>query len=155
MDIYFLDASALIKQYVQEPGSAWVRAVCDPAAGNLLFVAGITRAEVVAAISRRAKGGRPLPQPAPVLCQTILADMAKSFQTVDVTPAVSQRATSVAPAHALRGYDAVQLAAALEANGMIVTGLGPSVLRVVSADAELNAAAAAEGLAVEDPNAHP
>jgi hypothetical protein len=49
----------------------------------------------------------------------------------------------------LRGYDAVQLAAALE-----VHSHAPS-LTLLSADAGLNAAGAAEGLAVDDPNNHP
>jgi len=43
----------------------------------------------------------------------------------------------------------VQLAAALD-----IYQLDPS-LTLVSADADLNAAATAEGLAVEDPNTHP
>jgi hypothetical protein len=53
----------------------------------------------------------------------------------------------------LRGYDAVQWAAAIEANARC-TALG-TTLTFVSADVTLNAAALAEGLAVEDPNAHP
>ena len=47
------------------------------------------------------------------------------------------------------GYDAVQLAAALEVHSQI-----PS-LTLLSADANLNAAGAAEGLLVDDPNRHP
>ena len=62
-------------------------------------------------------------------------------------------AVSLAEEHALRGYDAVHLAAAMlvakecEALGFPLT--------LVSADLELNEAATAEGLAVEDPNRHP
>lgn len=56
--------------------------------------------------------------------------------------------------HALRGYDAVQLASALE---MVTlrSALGLAGLTFVSADGDLNAAAMAEGLNVDDPNAHP
>ncbi|MGO9469479.1 MAG: hypothetical protein ACLQIB_44780 [Isosphaeraceae bacterium] len=49
----------------------------------------------------------------------------------------------------MRGYDAVQLAAALQVHSQI-----PS-LTLLSADADLNAAAVAEGLSVDDPNNHP
>ena len=50
----------------------------------------------------------------------------------------------------LRAYDAVQLAAASEVNLFyIAEGCGPVTL--VSADRELNAAATAEGLLVDDP----
>jgi len=52
----------------------------------------------------------------------------------------------------LRGYDCVQLAGALSIQReRFAAQLDPVVL--VSADAELNAAARAEGLRVEDPNA--
>jgi predicted ATP-dependent endonuclease of OLD family len=52
----------------------------------------------------------------------------------------------------------VQLAAALEVNDLIMsTGMravGVSALTLVSADNELNLAAAAEGLIVENPQTH-
>jgi hypothetical protein len=60
-----------------------------------------------------------------------------------------QRAALLADTHVLRAYDAIQLAAALE-----VRSQDPS-LTLVSADVDLNAAATAEGLPVEDPNTHP
>jgi uncharacterized protein len=54
----------------------------------------------------------------------------------------------------LRGYDAVQLAAALTTNDeRISRGLLPLIF--VSADTELNDAAQAEGLAIENPNNYP
>jgi uncharacterized protein len=56
--------------------------------------------------------------------------------------------------HNLRAYDAVQLAAVLEVNDDRVA-VGLSSVTLISADTALNAAAAAEGLAVDDPNAHP
>jgi hypothetical protein len=53
----------------------------------------------------------------------------------------------------LRGYDAIQLAAALAVNDVgVAVGLPP--LTFVSADAELNAVATVHGLLVEDPNNH-
>ena len=56
----------------------------------------------------------------------------------------------LANAHALRAYDAVQLAAVLELNSRYqASGLGGITL--VSADRDLNTAATAEGMAVEDP----
>ena len=55
--------------------------------------------------------------------------------------------------HGLRAYDAVQLATAIELHKQWLDA-GVSVV-LVSADQELNAAATAEGLAVEDPLLHP
>jgi hypothetical protein len=60
----------------------------------------------------------------------------------------------LAERHPLRGYDAVQLAAALAVHRPRAAALLPA-LTFVCADARLNAAATAEGLTVEDPNDHP
>jgi uncharacterized protein len=55
--------------------------------------------------------------------------------------------------HRLRAYDAVQLAVALEVNR--IHQMAGSPVTLVSADRDLNAAATAEGLTVDDPNSHP
>jgi len=67
---------------------------------------------------------------------------------------LTSRAASIVQAHGLRAYDAVQLAAALEINADRIA-VGLSAVTLISADVGLNAAAVAEGLAVDDPNAHP
>jgi hypothetical protein len=60
----------------------------------------------------------------------------------------------LAESHALRAYDAVQLAVVNELHAQRTAhGLAPVVL--VSADQELNSAAAALGLLGDDPNLHP
>jgi hypothetical protein len=60
----------------------------------------------------------------------------------------------LAETHGLRGYDAVQLAAACQINALLImSGLPP--LTFVASDHALNAAATAEGLTVDDPNTHP
>ena len=56
--------------------------------------------------------------------------------------------------YALRGYDAVQLAAALALNNYWLSLRMPG-LTLLSADGALNTAAVAEGLAIDDPNTHP
>jgi hypothetical protein len=61
------------------------------------------------------------------------------------------RAVTSAETHALRGYDAVQLAAAVEVHARGVN-LGLPVLTLVFADGDLNEAETTEGFTVEDPN---
>lgn len=63
-------------------------------------------------------------------------------------------AMKLARSHALRGYDAVQLASAIEVHQVRVAA-GASPVTIISADDPLNAAALAEGLLVENPNNHP
>jgi predicted nucleic acid-binding protein len=71
-----------------------------------------------------------------------------------VTPALLDDAVRLGNAHALRAYDAVQLAVALEVNRSHQAGSsGPVTL--LSGDHRLNNAATAEGLPVDDPNLHP
>ena len=153
MAVYFCDSSAIIKCYVQERGSAWMVALLDVTAGHHLYVARITGVEVIAAICRRARRGDiAAPDMAAALAQ-FRQDFAGLYYSIEIAPALVARAMTLAETHALRGYDAVQLAAAVEVNARGIT-LGLPVLTLVSADGELNVAATAEGLTVEDPNIH-
>ena len=61
---------------------------------------------------------------------------------------------TVAEIHALRGYDAVQLAAALHTQGRRQARQLPA-LSLIAADKDLLTAGIAEGLATDDPNTHP
>jgi predicted nucleic acid-binding protein len=146
---YFLDSSAVMKRYVQETGTVWVRALTASGTGNFFYQARITDVEVTAALARR-RG-----QPGLSVVQAVAAlrqfrrDFGQDYRVVEITIALLQRAAQLADTHALRGYDAVQLAVALDVHAR------DQALVLVSADAELNAAATAEGLRVEDPNTHP
>ena len=149
MAVYYLDTSTIAKRYVQEIGTAWVQALCAPTAGHALFVARITLAEMVAAVTRRERGGFLSAQAAATALADFQYDFAHQYFIVEVSAALVAQAAALARTHALRGYDAVQLAAALE-----VQAQAPA-LTLLSADAGLNAAAVAEGLLVDDPNSHP
>jgi predicted nucleic acid-binding protein len=146
---YFLDTSTVVKRYVQEIGTTWVQALTAPTARQSLFVVRITLAETIAAITRREHGGSITPQNAATAVADFQLDFAGQYRIVEVTPALVAQAAALARSHVMRGYDAIQLAAALE-----IHTTDPS-LTLLSADAELNAAALAEGLTVDDPNVHP
>ena len=80
--------------------------------------------------------------------------LADRYRILEVSPALLTAAMQLANTHALRAYDAVQLAAALELDAKWrAAGMGGITL--VSADQDLNTAATAEGLTVDDPNTHP
>lgn len=138
-----------MKRYVQETGTVWVRALTASGTGNFFYLARITDVEVTAALARR-RG-----QPGLSVVQAVAAlrqfrrDFGQDYRVVEITIALLQRAAQLADTHALRGYDAVQMAVALDVHAR------DQALVLVSADAELNAAATAEGLRVEDPNTHP
>ena len=149
MAVFFLDTSTVLKRYVQETGTAWVQALAAPTVRHSLFVVRITLAETVAAITRRERGGSITPQDAATAVADFQLDFARQYRVVEVSAGLVAQAATLARRHALRGYDAVQLAAALE-----IHATDPS-LTLLSADAELNTAATTEGLSVEDPNSHP
>jgi predicted nucleic acid-binding protein len=153
MATYFFDSSALAKRYVTETGTAWVQALTDTAAGHGIYVARITLVELVSAITRRRRNGDLTPNAASIALTDVLADFAADYQVIEIAAALIARAAALAERHALRGYDAVQLAAALEVNSAYVAAGQPPVI-LISADLELNAASTAEGLSVDDPNTH-
>lgn len=159
MAVYFFDSSALVKRYVLETGTNWVQLITDPTAFNSIFIAQVTGVEIITAITRRVRM-RDTSQPdAALAIADFRNDFANQYSPIEVTDQVISRAMSLAEAHPLRAYDAIQLATALEVNDQSValgmTGLGVPALTLVSADADLNSAAIREGLVVEDPNAHP
>ena len=106
----YLDASALVKRYVRERGSDDVNALMTAAVA--VATALVSRAEVAAALARAVRGrvlDEDAGQRARRKFQRDWADLAR----VPVTEALAARADSLAWSHGLRGYDAVQLAAAL------------------------------------------
>jgi uncharacterized protein len=146
---YFLDTSTVVKRYVQENGTPWVQALADPSVGHFLYVARITDVEMTAAIARRRRLGSLSPAESGRVLSAFQQNLAQHYRIVEITIPMLQKASQLADRHVLRAYDAAQLAATLE-----IHRLDPS-LTLVSADLELNAAAMAEGLSVDDPNSHP
>jgi predicted nucleic acid-binding protein len=150
---YFLDSSALVKRYVQETGTAWVVAITDPRAGHPIYLARLTAVEVVAAMARRKRDGSLPKVDAVAVASDFRYDLRNQYRLVDITPTLVDHAMRVAEAHILRGYNAVQLAAALSVQSER-RRLGLPSLIFVSADRGLNRAASTEGLVVDDANAH-
>jgi uncharacterized protein len=148
---YFLDASALVKRYVTETGSVWVTGLLVPASRNRLYIARITGAEVAAALTRKERGGHLSTTATDAAIASFRHDYANRLRPVEITAALIVDAMRAARAHGLRGYDAVQLAAALYANRRRVTrNLAPLIF--VTADVRLLAAGQAEGLTTDNPN---
>jgi predicted nucleic acid-binding protein len=151
--VYFFDSSALVKRYAQETGSEWILALTEPAAGHSLYIARITAVGVVSALTRRQRGSSVSAIDAATAMADFRHDLSHQYRVIEITPTVITRAMQLAETHGLRGYDAVQLAAALIVQKKRET-LGLSALELVSADGDLNHAAATEDLTVDNPNSH-
>jgi hypothetical protein len=151
---FIFDASAIVKRYLKETGSSWVQRLADPAAAHELFLTRLGRVEVVAAVARRGRGNAiPVSTTAALIAQ-FRHDAAHQYNILEVPSALLTDAERLAERHGLRAYDAVQLAVTIELHRTRITaGLPP--LTFISADQELNTAATAAGLAVDDPTTHP
>lgn len=145
-----MDSSAVVRRYFDEAGSDWVRAVTDPDSGQVIYVATPTIVEVIGAISRAEKRQRRLSSvDADLLIRDFRYDWEHQYRVVRLTPEVIAQAVTVGRGHALRGYDAIQLASALA----LQLELGSEItLQFASGDKELNEAADREGLTVIDLN---
>jgi len=151
MTIYYLDSSAVVKRYVAESGSEAIRAICADAE-NALFLSELTLVEVSSAFARRAKGGGISDAERQSYLDLFIGDCARDYALIPADRRAIDRAVNLAQAHALRGYDALQLGCALVASELL-TASGVDPVQFVSADDDLLAAAAAEGLDVAVPNA--
>ncbi len=118
---------------------------------NEVLVAAITGVEIVAAITRRARGGSINVTDATTACNQFKHDFASEYQVVEIAENIINSAIALAQSRALRGYDAVQLAAGYAVNDLCIANNLPPII-FVSADNELNTAATNEGLTVENPN---
>jgi predicted nucleic acid-binding protein len=156
---YFLDSSAFVKLYANEPGSMRVRdmvrsAIAQPPSAQILM-SELTLPEAASALTLSAQ--------APDAARRGLSRLALrgalealrrdfevkwQFTMIDVSQ-VTVRAAALAHTHRLKGADAVHLASALDARSALPA---ESEFYFVGCDHRLNAAASAEGLAVIDPS---
>ena len=107
--ILYLDASALVKRYVAEPGSEAVASAIGDA--SYIGTANISQTEVTAALAKAVRMRVLTPEAASNSRKMFLNEWPALIR-IQITDLVIARASEFAWDHGLRGYDAVQLAAA-------------------------------------------
>jgi predicted nucleic acid-binding protein len=150
MAVYYLDTSALVKRYVCESGTNWLRKLIDPALDHDLYTVRITGPEMVAAFYRKVREKAISPALAARLSTRFRIDWQQRYLIIEVNAAIADHAMDLAAQYGLRGYDAVHLAAALELEQQRQQ-LQLSSLIFVSADANQLKAASSIGLSIENP----
>jgi predicted nucleic acid-binding protein len=108
--ILYLDASALVKRYIAEAGSAEVGRLI--ARTDAVGTSVISRAEVAAALAKAVRVGLLSRDDAGAALQVFRAQWVDLVR-LQLTETVVARADALAWEHGLRGYDAVHLGAAL------------------------------------------
>ena len=154
VNIYFLDSSALIKRYVVEIGSPWIKTLTDSQTGNSLLLVRITWVEVLSAFARRQREGGINAEEVAGLIQHFRSEFNSRYRVIEVDEALAERAGELIVQYPLRAYDAVQLAAALRVQS-VLTSMPETRLVFVSADNRLLNIAQSAGLAIDNPNNYP
>jgi predicted nucleic acid-binding protein len=108
--ILYLDASAAVKRYVAEQGSAEVRQVIATATVVGMVVLG--RVEIAAALAEAVRT-RALSAPEAEAVRQVFHAEWPDYVRLRVTETLASRADELAWQYGLRGYEAVHLAAAL------------------------------------------
>ncbi len=140
----FCDASAIVKRYVDEPGSATLAALDER-----VVVSDLSTVEVPSAIWRKQRAGELSADDASVLVAAFGYDLRGStyqsprYATVELVPTVLERAADLLPRHDLRAGDALQLASAVSARASL-----EFCDTFMSFDRRVRIAAATEGFVV-------
>jgi predicted nucleic acid-binding protein len=125
MTLYYFDTSALVKYYVLEPGSTWVREIVNAleAPGeqraHLILISEITVPEVAAAFAVVHRTGRIRRPVWDYVFDQFMDDVSWRFQLIKVDRDDFLRAALLTRNHPLKGYDGVQLAVALRADARL------------------------------------
>ena len=154
VNIYFLDSSALIKRYVVEIGSPWIKTLTDSQTGNSLLLVRITWVEVLSAFARRQREGGINAAEVAALIQKFRSEFNSRYRVIEVDEALVERAGELIVQYPLRAYDAVQLASALRVQS-VLRSMPETQLIFVSADNRLLNIAQSAGLAIDNPNNYP
>jgi predicted nucleic acid-binding protein len=129
-----------VKLYVREPGTDETRVRLDVA--SMVATSRVAYPEARAALARRQREGGIVRAALSRIVSALDRDLER-FVVVELSLKVAKRAGELAEGRALRGFDAIHLASALEMG--VLTGSTPSFWCF---DDRLRKAASAEGLAV-------
>lgn len=121
----------------------------DGSPANLIITAEISVVEVAAALAIIHRTGRIWRSLRDAAYDRYLKEVAGRYRILPITTAVLHRAATLTQEYPLKGYDAVQMAAALAARAVLSQPGVP--LLFVAGDRQLVSAAGAEGLDVANP----
>jgi uncharacterized protein len=111
--LFFLDTSALVKLYVQEPGTDWLLPLFSDQPDNRFAVLAISVVEFRSAIRRRQRAGDINASAATAILESVQSHMETRFIRQMINETVIDTALEMIDRYALRAYDSVQLAGCL------------------------------------------
>jgi uncharacterized protein len=145
---YYLETSALVKLYVREPGTERVLALATRSGEHRLAILDLSQVELRSAIRRRERVGD-VPTPvANELLATFKAHVEGRFVIQKITDFVLDIASLLVDRHALRAFDAIQLAGYV----VLKSSTRTDTPTFVCSDKALLIAARQEGMVILDPS---
>jgi predicted nucleic acid-binding protein len=151
--VAYFDTSALLKRYVTEAGTEWVKSLLAPLDAPVVLTSRLAVVEAACAFARRPREGNLSPEALDNLLRLFEYDVAYRYHVLELGPATIDAARDLALQHPLPAYDAVHLATAWLANQELVRTDKPP-LTFVCADDRLVGFARATGLAANNPLDH-
>ena len=154
MPLHYLDTSALVKQYLPETGSNWVKSLL---ASEPVVVSVLAGVELASALARRVRQGDLSNDTKELILQSFLRDQSSRF-VVGVREDVIEEATNILvtgpAAIALRSLDSLHLASArIVFNRARRRGI--AIGDLITADKTLAAAASWLGITSRNPEDYP
>jgi predicted nucleic acid-binding protein len=144
---YFLEATALAKLFVREPGTDALIRLMETVEDNRKLISASTPLEIYAGVRRRERAGSISVEDAVAALDILRLEAARMVQE-PLNPAVLEYARQLLDRTALRWPEALQLGAALAARDMFQ---GTEII-FVSASQQLLETAKTEGFHVIDPS---
>jgi predicted nucleic acid-binding protein len=135
--IHYFDFSALVKRYIEEPGSDTVESLLQD---GIAATSRFTHVEILSAVGRRYRDG----DIAAKDHQRIVSSLRRDFDAlvvVELTGAVVEESERLLIRHALRAGDALQLASCI-----VLRERTENQVAFVAFDERCNEAAISEGL---------
>ena len=148
MGLYFFDTSALVKLYIQEPGTDRLLRLAGDQPEHRIAVLAISVVEIRSALRRRQRAGDIDAEVATAILESVQSHMETRFVRQAVNDSVIDAALEMLDRYALRAYDAVQLAGCL-----VLSAIAADSYTFVCSDRRLLEAARSEQLPVLDPAA--
>ena len=154
MSTLYMDTSALVKYYIDETGSDWLRSLIDSDPRPVILSSQLLIAEVTSAFHRRLRERTMGAATVQNLQNAFRRDCLFQYTLQPINMPIINLATDLLARHRLRTLDALHYSWLRPANQVLASSRVPT-LTFICADNRLNTAATAEGLAIDNPNLHP
>jgi uncharacterized protein len=148
LSLYFLDTSALVKLYVQEPGTDRLLRLVGTSTDTRLALLSLSVVEARSAIRRRQRAGDIDQDAADFVLNALQKHLESRYLRQSINDTLIDTALDAVDRYALRAYDAMQLAGCL-----VLCTTERRSWTFVCSDQQLLEAARSADLSVLDPTA--